>query len=1134
MFKSSKRIIIALTLLAGIFVMAGFALAQGPDLGLSYGNVTGLAATDPRLIVGNIIRIALGFLGVIALGLIIYGGFLWMTAAGNEERIATAKKVLISAIIGLIIILSAFAIATFILNSLLQATGLGGEGSPCSSSATSCVQDPTRCTVGTCDSTCHCNSHITPPIVNPPGPGEKCGGGALGSCGGVCAVGSSCNMATCLCETSGGTGTSCGTVTLGVCQQESVCDSANFCDTTNSDPAKLCTCQPRINDGGSCDASADTPGCQPLNLCVNNSACEFATCQCAPSNGVGDPCNATTTVGVCQPESNLCSNNLTCETKTPKACTCQEYPIINWVSPVGGFCANDHNNICSKDSDCPGSACDTNTPNGAQGNIISLGGQYFGDATGTVEFSNGAGSFVAGDLPKTVNPNCVSSWTAKQIIIVVPNGAKDGPIRVSTVDGKTDLSNDSRGPKIKDFVVNSITRPGLCQVTPEGKSGDSVFYNGVNFSTVASADFGSYNSAIQGVNSSFNPTAGETIVPNFNPGQTTTFVYNTDSKQNSNYLTFTNSSTPVIGAFISSFEPASGKVGQYVTIHGNGFGAIQGASQVYFGNAATGKPADFNFPAVCADSIWSDKQIIVKVPPGIDPNFNDILTVDLANGQTLTSAGATPQNFKVDETLSLKPSLCKISPVMGQPGSSVNLWGEYFDPFEEANSLVRFFHNQNVSGAANLANWDGNNIPNTVTATVPRDAASGPVTVVKNASSPANALEGNGLNFSVGSCLQAANQSTVCGSQFCCPAETYKAGTCVDNIAQDCVVTASTSVYEFKFSTTIAKGNPPTTPGSCQERSNIFGTCNSDLCPNSPGQCSLFAGGGILRDAGKKCDDAACDSQPGCANGACVYNATLNQCVDKNLALCGLDATTTDALGNKNIRTYCAAIKDPVTQATINNYIFDNAGNNSCPTGWIKGLKGSMPVCIDRGAGAGCIPCASDFTCVKSGLSGVCAAAGTICPSGSTCQSDGQCRQAAADSCSCCCRKANADQDCCAGLKCEGTCGTNTDPNDGAYGSCGGCATVGSSVAEHDAACNCTGSTGKFCDLNDSKFPDGVCRDCAALSDVTTCNQHNSSCCADRSTDNISCINRTFDSKGNKLPLVDTYYADVKYCGYYQ
>ena len=85
-------------------------------------DITGLGERDPRNIAAQVINIALGFLGIIAVGLILYGGFKWMTAAGNEDSVADAKKIIIAGVIGLIIILSAFAIANFVLTQLIKAT----------------------------------------------------------------------------------------------------------------------------------------------------------------------------------------------------------------------------------------------------------------------------------------------------------------------------------------------------------------------------------------------------------------------------------------------------------------------------------------------------------------------------------------------------------------------------------------------------------------------------------------------------------------------------------------------------------------------------------------------------------------------------------------------------------------------------------------------------------------------------------------------------------------------------------------------------------------------------------------------------------------------------------------------------
>lgn len=91
-------------------------------LGLGYGQATGLGSEDLRFTVARIINVALSLLGIIAVVLVVYAGFMWMTAAGNDEKVGKAKKILIGAVIGLAIILSAYAITNFVVKELFQAT----------------------------------------------------------------------------------------------------------------------------------------------------------------------------------------------------------------------------------------------------------------------------------------------------------------------------------------------------------------------------------------------------------------------------------------------------------------------------------------------------------------------------------------------------------------------------------------------------------------------------------------------------------------------------------------------------------------------------------------------------------------------------------------------------------------------------------------------------------------------------------------------------------------------------------------------------------------------------------------------------------------------------------------------------
>ncbi len=71
-------------------------------------------------IVGGIINVFLGFLGIVFLVLLLYAGFSWMTAQGDETKIKKARDMITNAIVGLIIVVAAFAISNFVLGSLVN------------------------------------------------------------------------------------------------------------------------------------------------------------------------------------------------------------------------------------------------------------------------------------------------------------------------------------------------------------------------------------------------------------------------------------------------------------------------------------------------------------------------------------------------------------------------------------------------------------------------------------------------------------------------------------------------------------------------------------------------------------------------------------------------------------------------------------------------------------------------------------------------------------------------------------------------------------------------------------------------------------------------------------------------------
>lgn len=87
-------------------VSGGYDTSKGSETGLSE-------------IIGMIINVGLSLLGVIFVVLIIYAGFNWMTAGGDESKIETAKKTLSRAIIGLIIVAGSYSIWNFVFVRIL-------------------------------------------------------------------------------------------------------------------------------------------------------------------------------------------------------------------------------------------------------------------------------------------------------------------------------------------------------------------------------------------------------------------------------------------------------------------------------------------------------------------------------------------------------------------------------------------------------------------------------------------------------------------------------------------------------------------------------------------------------------------------------------------------------------------------------------------------------------------------------------------------------------------------------------------------------------------------------------------------------------------------------------------------------
>ena len=129
--KKKLTIEIILTVLIAVTLIPTVILAADPAIktllneaageqGAGYATDARLAETGVAEIVGWAARIAVSLVGVIFISYTIYGGFLWMTAGGNEDKIDKAKKIIQNGIIGLVLIVGAAGIYLFIRNAFFN------------------------------------------------------------------------------------------------------------------------------------------------------------------------------------------------------------------------------------------------------------------------------------------------------------------------------------------------------------------------------------------------------------------------------------------------------------------------------------------------------------------------------------------------------------------------------------------------------------------------------------------------------------------------------------------------------------------------------------------------------------------------------------------------------------------------------------------------------------------------------------------------------------------------------------------------------------------------------------------------------------------------------------------------------
>ncbi|MBA3047516.1 hypothetical protein FP830_04250, partial [Candidatus Falkowbacteria bacterium] len=799
--------------------------------------------------------------------------------------------------------------------------------------------------------------------------------------------------------------------------------------------------------GMACGASMnDDCGLTGINCHANDDICASNFCDCVNPG-----------VGACQAAGYASGIN--------DCCLCQNEPIIDWLSPVGGFCAGSVNTPCQADADCSAftpADCNQDIPNGAIGNFITLGGRFFGTSPGTVYFSDGAGNpiiaAVLANNPVQGNPACgtdADMWQDSQIIAVVPAGAMEGPVKITTATGYEDLTDDigSGEPIINDFIVNNIERPGLCLVSPDSGYFEDLFnLQGIKFfGTVQEILFGNEttNTIADDINFTSN-TSANAAVPNITAGNTTVFAK--VDNIGSNFLQFEAFYDASIQPIIDYIDPPQGPVGQYITIYGSNFRTYQvGVSFIEFDDGAgSWVYADTSFPEECQDSWWQDSYIIVKVP-SVPAGGREVRVVN-----SIGTSSPADFNVTIGEP---GPGLCLIDPRNGPVGQPVEAFG---DNFGSAIGTAEFY--SAVSGL--IAGWDNNKVQTNV----PSGAQTGPFKVIDSLGNTSNSMP-----FTVGSCTGDADCFS---AEECCAAGTYwsgicrTAGTCSDGAVP-------LGGFGWMFTTAIS----PFPPLTCGGYSSAASCSAAGECPNTPGECqtrTAFTTG--------DCSDSYCNSAYSACIGDCVYDTAANRC----------------QAGGFNLQTYC----DEINTLLIPGYTAEcqelnsqnvwqiNTGGASCPPGSFLDFNGWCAVGT-LGSPELCEACDSGFDCQDN----ECFIGGEICASGSSCVLE-EC-VLGNSVCECCCRTSFSELDCCIGLTCEpGGCGD--DPVN--YGLCSGCrveldfdrsTVTPEEQSISDSACGCPGHTGQYCKI--SEMP-GMLADNGVCADKTPCdsNPYNSACDANQ------------------------------------
>ncbi len=778
---------------AGLFVFGNVinvhAQSIQSDFGLEQvGGATGLGQQDLRVTIASIIRTVLGFLGILALLIVLYGGFVYMTAGGNEQKVSTAKKILINGGIGLVLILSAFAITQFVLTRLAEATGYGGGTSLTENCVTwgGCSVTHPECCGSSFGSCTNLDDQFVVKSITPHTPAASTGmnnfairtifsqgldpayntidqvfatvdrdgadvksefdmnfidtdrkvvelvpNGPLGNYLGDYDISVSSDLVS-----SGGldleTDDICGEFPLdaGFLVDVAVDDTEppEILDLIDdSDPATGDITYRGIASGGRIALPQNGSYEIAANM-IDDHGIGYVEMVVQRHESDGTPIGAPQKVVYDGPrlsrgsEATLSDpynfvNYLIIDGSYPLR-TDPAYPDSYYTITINAYDI-DHNvrsvssefdvvansctfpdgfgtdpscrgtGACDDDSDCLSGVCDetigmciavpiineVNPWDGAEGNWVTILGNFFGEDQGRV-FFNG----IQANLPSCDGADV---WHDNYIIAEVPGAALaegsgivvrvDHELFVSDPAGHPDFydtTDNDRGPIAGFTKDNTLIRPGLCSVlsnepgesydgTNAGLPGSNVIASGNNLGDTADTiTFG----GIQGNITAWTTNQIDAVVPeNLNRGRIGVIAkVGAESSNGVPYQVL--SEEDLVAPLIESIDPSSITLQSYVTIKGQRFGNTAGTLLACVDTGATDcLPLNISLPSECG-STWTDTQIIAEVPAGFPLGSRYIVVENGVSGLQNSPTEVDRLNVIAGSPL---PSICALTPSSG-------------------------------------------------------------------------------------------------------------------------------------------------------------------------------------------------------------------------------------------------------------------------------------------------------------------------------------------------------------------------------------------------------------------------------------------------------------------------------------